>query len=397
MADISFIIGSGFSIPAGYPSTAELNRRLSKIDSTEIMIHSDCSAWFHPEDKPPNAKWMRKEERAFVQEFLQFYNSSILSPSQTFHYEEFYDFYKTLSRSDAYPREVQEFLDGFRKRMKVDTDNHNLIFQFNNTYNQLLAVQLQKDHELAHMGREYPHYCARFLDLVEELSKTYIIHFHSLNHDLYIEHLAHSDSIQGNLDDGFEEIGSPFFGKIWDKYEEYMVRMRRFTDRYSNKFNLYKLHGSIDHYWFHEKDDRQLIKMKRRVERNFIHKEISVGAKKQYTEAWINYYPDFLSGKTSKITGYEEERYYKRVFSHLKNNLQNSECVITIGYGFGDVKINDYLDSWYANDGERTLIIAGRSTPKSEFLKGRNFHFFNGGVEGMDVDSILEKIGLQIE
>ncbi len=46
MKTVSFLIGSGFSAPAGYPTASDLNEKLSKIDASEIAIHPDCNARF---------------------------------------------------------------------------------------------------------------------------------------------------------------------------------------------------------------------------------------------------------------------------------------------------------------------------------------------------------------
>ena len=47
-SNISLLIGSGFSIPEGLPGVKQLNERLSKIDESEILIHSwicNCAQW----------------------------------------------------------------------------------------------------------------------------------------------------------------------------------------------------------------------------------------------------------------------------------------------------------------------------------------------------------------
>lgn len=38
MKSFSFLLGSGFSIPDGYPSTSQLNEKLKKINADEIKI-----------------------------------------------------------------------------------------------------------------------------------------------------------------------------------------------------------------------------------------------------------------------------------------------------------------------------------------------------------------------
>ena len=73
MQHVSFLIGSGFSIPAGYPSTSEMNKRLCSVKAGDINIHTSMQAWFHGEDPDPN-DWMRKDEREFIEALLAYYN-----------------------------------------------------------------------------------------------------------------------------------------------------------------------------------------------------------------------------------------------------------------------------------------------------------------------------------
>src|SRR5687768_12615729 len=76
-ATVSFLLGSGFSIPEGLPSVSQLNNRLAKINESEILIHSDQRAIFLNGAEDPN-RWQRRDERLFLQEFLEFYNDVIL-------------------------------------------------------------------------------------------------------------------------------------------------------------------------------------------------------------------------------------------------------------------------------------------------------------------------------
>ena len=70
--NISFLLGSGFSIPDGVLGVREINQRLKKIDESEILIHSDMRAIFLNGQKDPN-RFMNWDERQFVQEFLNFH------------------------------------------------------------------------------------------------------------------------------------------------------------------------------------------------------------------------------------------------------------------------------------------------------------------------------------
>jgi hypothetical protein len=83
---VSILLGSGFSIPEELPGVRQLNQRLSKIDESEILIHSDQRAIFLNGQEDLN-RWSRWDERIFMQELLEFYNSEVLKDGETFNYE----------------------------------------------------------------------------------------------------------------------------------------------------------------------------------------------------------------------------------------------------------------------------------------------------------------------
>ena len=388
MSNVSFIIGSGFSVPAGYPTTSALNNRLHKINASEICIHTSGDAWFLMGQTDPNAHWMRVEQRKFVEDFLTFYNEVILEPGQSFHYETFYDYYRHFYDGQPYSDELNRFLTGFRKRHRARTDD--LLMNFNHTFNQLIVQLLTKKLERVHLAKPYhPNYDA-FLHLVEALAETHRVRLHTLNHDLYMEHLAYSDSIQAEMDDGFEELGSPFYGQMYAPYERYKVRLPYFTNRYERRFCLYKLHGSIDFYWFQDGDELYLLRNKRGVSHLDFCKETERDGKLQYIGKPTGYYPEFLSGTTFKIGRYEGGLYYPVIMEHFARNLRDSNTLIVIGYGFGDSRINEYIDNFFGAASKKMFIV-DINPPDTQYLQRDDVHYIGGGVSGMDIQAILSK------
>ncbi len=389
MKNVSLLLGSGFSEPAGYPTTTELNRRLGRIDASAISIHTSGNARFLDGEVDPNADWMRLEQRKFVQEFLEFYHDVELGSGQSFHYETFYDYYRYFLTNEGYPGKLSEFLEDFRRRYKVVTYDQHLLLDFHHTFNQLIVQLLDKNLGRVHLCKPYNPNCRAFLQLAEELAKTHRIHFHTLNHDLYMESLSYSDSIQAKMDDGFEELGSMFFGELDDRYEKYLVRLSYFINKFEQQFRLYKLHGGIDHYWFQDDDKLDLIKLKKGVSPMKIFKEVKKNNGLKYVNHPTDYYPDFLSGTTSKIERYGDGKYYPIILDHFKKNLQSSNTLITIGYGFGDSRINHFIESSFREDDSKTLFIVDIKPPSIGLLERSNTFFVNGGVAGMDTDFIL--------
>jgi len=396
LGDVSLLIGSGFSVPAGCPSTSQINQRLAKIDEAEICVHHSGDAGFLNGAKDPNAAWMRTEERHFVQEFLEFYRSTVLGGSQPFHYETFYDYYQQARAGNRYPDELVQFFRDFRTRHPTTIgDDDQLLRTFNQIFSQLIANLLQKKPERFHLAKDYDRKYGKFLLLAEGLARSNHVHFHSLNHDLWLERLAFSDSIQSKMDDGFEELGSPFYGELDDNGECYTVRLARFTNKFDAPFRLYKLHGSVDRYWFQADGVPDLVKLQWGISHIHVYKEVQVDGILQYVDDPFNFYPDFLAGTTHKIGRYGRGLYYPVILHHFETNLNHSKALIVIGYGFGDPRINDYIEQQFLSDPHKPVFVVGNERrPVWEHFGSEHVHFLSGGISAMDIEFILKNIPL---
>lgn len=402
--NISLLLGAGFSIPEGYPTTADINKRLKKISQDEIHIHSSGSAWFLNGKEDLNS-WSRKEEKFFVQKFLEFYNSEIIE-GKDFHYEDFFDYYSELSRPNGLDSKSQIFFEKFNKHAEHAFDHYNWLLNFNETFNQLLSsLLLLKWPESVHWTRPYRKNYAEYLELLEELGQNHNVHIHSLNHDLLMEKLFHTDTLAGNIDDGFEEEGSPFYSSYThlekmrgstdvEPVSTYRVRIRRFTNKFNKKFCFYKLHGSIDNYIFNlDNKEYTAIKSLRGLSYHEFVKEVRDGNDGySYAEGHTVPYPDFLSGTSNKILSYDRQFYYKPVFNHFIENLKKSKNLIVIGYGFGDSKINEYLIEHFLSDKTKTLIDIDVKRPYSDILDMANVKFIKKNISEISRQNILDII-----
>ena len=392
MEKISFLLGSGFSVPAGYPTASELNKRLRCINQSEICVHSGREAFFLNGQKDLNASIMGVEQRLFVQEFLEFYTSKILQSVEEFHYETFYDYYIAPYITNIYPAELSTFLENFRKKNKVMSDKHHLLMEFNDNFSQLLAQLLSKPLELVHQCSPYDPRYRNFLFLLEAVSKNHSVHIHTLNHDLYFESLSYTDCIQGKLADGFDYKGSNIYVLNREIYSKHMVRLRRFIDKYDEPFCLYKLHGSIDNYWVSFGKEIDLVKLYYGLSVHEFHKEILKDGNYQYVHAGADVVPDFLSGTTHKIDRYSNGNYYPQMLEHFRINLEKSNVLIVVGYGFRDKRINDYIEQYFLNDPKKVLIVVDVVQPASTIFTKPNVRYFGGGVSNMALDKIIAVI-----
>ncbi len=375
---ISMLLGSGFSIPVGLPSVKQLNKKLGKIDESEILIHTDQHAMFL-NGQPDNNRWSRRYERIFLQEFLEYYNSDILQQGEEFHYETFYDFYVGYLRKQENKEEIERFYKKFsNKHFKgkedYNKDCHNRISDFNRTYNQLIASQLHMpEYHKDISTSNYPPY-DDFLNFIIQMVNISDIKIHSLNHDLFFDWLGHHHiDLWRNFSDGFELAGSPFYGTVSCSLKnninkEYKVKLAQFVDKFDTPISLYKLHGGIFNTIVYT-PSQEVVRLKDNYAVSNFEMEIYDKEKQKYRFEYLidEVAPDFLSGTTAKIERYNKDSHYKKLFQHFKENLNKSDLLIVIGYGFQDSGINKYLENYFLKMGKKMIVIDPYK-PKTDLL-----------------------------
>lgn len=361
----SFLIGSGFSVPKGLPTVAKINTIFTSIKPNDIYYGPDMTAFFLIGQPDPNG-WMKQDEKNFFVGFIDDY-CQLIGGAAKFQYEEFYDYYFSCYRGEENKR-IKSFCDTFRtkygKQGKFNYDDKNLLREFNNIFTQLLSSQLQKQefYENGVHNLDYHPY-DEFRKYLNTISKDdQVVNIHTLNHDLLFEHFCGSTDLNSKFTDGFTEKGSPYYGELEVNNsikKVYKVRLRYFNNKFSNPIRLFKLHGSIDAYSFnlgHPNVDKTRIKSDYGI--SDFYKEITNPQTNEieYVYGYSGNYPDFLSGTTEKLRSYGNE-YYDIIFNHFRSNLEETDKLIIIGYGFWDSGINDILLEKYISKGKVPIVI----------------------------------------
>jgi len=404
MSTISFLFGSGFSIPEGLPGVKQLNERMGKIHESEILIHTDQHALFLNGQEDRN-RWSRRDERLFLQEFLEFYNENILSSLTDFHYETFYDFYSGYLRNGENKELIEKFYEEFNNRNFPDSENsrdcHNRVSDFNRSFNQLLASQLHSIKYFEDVSTSnYPPYDS-FIGLLRELTKKNHLKIHTLNHDLFFDWIGnhHSDLWQ-EYSDGFELAGSPFYGTVsYDfpngdqkVHKTYKVKLERYTAKYDTRLCLFKLHGSIFNTIIYGGNSER-IRIKSNYAVGQYHREVydKDSNEFRFEHLWDDVSPDFLSGTTEKTKRYVEDGHYISLFKHFETNLQNSELLLVVGYGFQDPGINEYLITNFLSKGKR-MIVVDPYKPQTDIIEKYDVEYIPSGVTDISYEEFLKII-----
>jgi hypothetical protein len=361
METVSFLIGSGFSKADGMPLASEINDSLINLTVDDIYIHSDMTLIRLKGEERPN-KMIPPRDEHIVIDFIRFYCEKILNDSTEFDYEKVFDFIEAYNRFNNHEDEIHEFCEEFRSKHNTSYDDSNLIYRFSLYFPKLISTYLQNPryYESISLGN-YPRYDA-FASYLNQLVNSGVkLNVHTLNHDLLFEHIASKHILLWqHFSDGFDELGSPYYGEVSTEdriRKTYKVRLRQFTDNFNKNLCIYKLHGSIDTYRA-DISSRDETRIKKDWGVGNIYKEVyNDNLKKfEYKLTLQQIYPDFLSGTTSKITQYDYP-FFKELIQHFEKNLEASNKLIVIGYGFKDEGINNILIRKYLSKGRPMTVI----------------------------------------
>ncbi len=374
MKSVSFLLGSGFSVPDGIKSVGDINEFIAKLNVNDFCIWSDMTFVLLQEDKR-GLKSYHLNDHIFFVEFIEWYIEKIDSD---FNYEKFYDFFTGFNRKDLNKTEINTFFEEFKCKVVEPLTSidrvYSFVSRFGDYFNQLISLLLDsiKYYEDTGLGNYANYTC--FLNYLEHvLNKDQIINIHTLNHDLLFEHLASKYyELSKFFTDGFSEFGSPYFGELKTNeviYKKYKVRLKQFENSFNNSLRLFKLHGSVDTFIAdisaHNYDPTRI---KRDWKIGEIVKE-QLDSKK-YSYLHQSSYPDILSGSLSKIDRYEEP-YYENLRGHFINNLEQSTLLIIIGYGFGDIEINRIIDD-HCSKFNIPVVVINPKTIQSSFVTKLN-------------------------
>lgn len=390
MKEISILLGSGFSAPDGIKTVGEINKYILSLKLEDIYIQPDMKLFVVDSFEKPVSTLHYGDELFFI-ELISFYNKTV----DSFNYEKFYDFVTSFNRFETYKDDLELFFAKFKKE-KLKSDNpldgiYSFMSRFVGYFNNLISILLNsakyyEDVTLINY-ENYERFAKKLKSLIEE---GYVIHIHSLNHDLLFEYLAskHVDLWQ-HFTDGYSEQGSEYYGRINLKQsisKTYRVRLKRFVNVYDNNLRIYKLHGSVDTFIANiYTPNLDLTRVKKDWGVGEIEKEVETkSGKLVYQSMYQKEYPEILSGASSKAFWYKQP-YYKELHEYFKNNLKNSVMLIVIGYGFGDDGINHEIENEFLIDGKKMTVI-DINKPNSRLFNYYKTQFINKSISLVSED-----------
>ena len=326
---ISFLLGAGFSKPAGFVTAADINLKLTQLNETNFSISTDNRAWWLNNDEiDPNASWSFKKERLFIRYIKDFY----VQICESFNYEEFVDFCYTFYENTSIFLEFNKYLNEKNFEIENDFKYDQLIHTLHNTIRYLVKSLIYLNEE-AYNLKNYENFFAVF----NNLSSLHPINIFTLNHDNLFEHFFNTNKLKGFLSDGFDLKNSRYYTPTTAGNK---TKLSYFSNSYESDIKLFKLHGSLNDFIFKNSNNEVVIV------KDSINSWLPVIYEGENSSDYPNprsMQPFFLMGSNYKIKHYTNPIYYNPLFERFREKLVESSYLIVIGYSFKDSKINDLI------------------------------------------------------
>jgi hypothetical protein len=333
-----FILGAGFSIPAGFPAASGLNERFfSNTEKKLLKFSAGEWAWDdHGETMAHNGRLNHEylQMSYLLSEMVEAFQEEKAMP---FDYEEFYDWihrdYNAASFTHYCDRANERLKkDGVHHSHLFDNPKHNEYRRLQDCFVYLIADILNRSYDLETSISKY----SGFIEKVKEGPADIT----TINHDRATEYILNRYEVA--FSDGFTTEGS----LIGNDQSE---RLPVFCNYYPEKVRLSKLHGSTDYhlfgelsqakngiyydtgnYWFFKTNKYWDIHTARKF--NPSTHEVEQAIRADIT-------PQFLTGK-SKMSVISEHLIYKQMYERLKSSIASTDRLIVIGYSYRDPHVN---------------------------------------------------------
>lgn len=389
---LSFLIGSGFSVPMGYPTGKDMNTLITNFDHQPVAFNSAGELTTTKDGSRPQM------DLNPYQICFKFCMIMIHEYARTcdFDYEQFLDF---LLSKEIYNSKYQLLC----KKYISDFNNYEiLVNNVSNIYIQMVDYLL-KDSTMQSWYDDLPNQIGEYGDLrsaynglikfLNSKMNNYKINVHTLNHDLLFESFNMSEFINGNISDGFDDYRSKYYGTIKYKGVKNLARLERYTGRYDQSpIRLYKLHGSINYAVYHRQSNNGVMIPAQEVKLHRYINPLTMVCEKSnhrgYDHDFLYYHADFLTGTTSKMREYNSRVFYKKMFNKFRNNLKNAQALIILGYGGKDEGINKYIYENFDYKNKPSFVVDKYLSSNKKLVAFANK--LNANKLEMDVDEITK-------
>ena len=327
---MSFLFGSGISLSANLPNVCTITNDL--LTNSEVFSNLNDPS---------------QEEIKYYKKFLKKLSNLCIALDLNNTYEDIYYLTKSIEDSLCLGKYGDFFVNFFLESIKYDlptlidektlkTHNTDLyfsleqfIFKLNWYIKNFVANKLQHANNLEHINR--------FINMLLKKEK-FNYDFFTLNHDILLETNFKKNKIEFNNGFGHDKKFS----------------IKNFANS-SCKFNIFKLHGSIN--WNRKRDENNVDCI--------FETDPSIPNNSQLDPS-----NTIVIGTFNKFKLYSYGIFYD-LFHEFKSRLSQMNLLFVCGYGFRDEGVNYTILEWLLKNDANKLII---------FHKDKNFLIGNANV-----------------
>ena len=327
--NIAFLFGAGVSLPSGLPKTDEL---------TDIVLKGEnivrISGKYFYSDNPEQFSYNYENEyvnriKKLFHVLQNYFGNHYSFMNRRMNYEDYFYMIDSMHSDENMEFEnplVEYFSDHL---FKVHSYLFEPLCDFYSSINLITLMSEAKNYirdiVAFYLGKIPDNLCQfNLLNEVNADSNYHKIFVSTLNHDLLIEEFFLKNCIK--FSEGFTDKNKET--KVWDN--------EAFTDR----FNLLKLHGSINWSRFDSNDPYE--------------KKVCIYKSTRRTSGEES--PVIIVGSFNKLKDYSHGAFFdlQCLFSEF---LSYSDRLIISGYGFGDQGINSRIINWLYGSRDRKIIV----------------------------------------
>jgi len=337
--NVCFLLGSGASIPAGYPSVTKITEEI--LSGKRLgEAHSPVSSGSSATDVVPFLRWLKTvADTRYAREI-----------GRTTNYEDIY-FLASQIRDDLLgdfdnpavkpliEKVIVEFLLGHVNRSpKLDNLLEKLATDATDSIRRHVASSLAiAPKQLNHLDF--------VAEAIRDVGEGKIV-LMTLNHDTLIESYLTAGNIR--FIDGFSNAANSVKVRVWQPSS--------FADA-DESVHLLKLHGGID--WYRFRPDGAEPWSEDYV--GIPTPEFSSGQKddQQRRHRELDQLPIFLIGTFNKLISYSDPVYLELYHQGFRT-LGQVDALVVIGCGFGDKGINKLVTEWIYRSPNRRLVVVDK-------------------------------------
>ena len=371
---IAFLLGAGFSVPAGLPTANTLNKLIISEIYNRIR------------------KSFKEGEEGILQSFILEKVLIDIDEYGDFNYELYYDLLEQEKEKNLDYDRLLSFIDrgmyGYLwKYSKLNDQNlYNNTKTIQETFEYIVVNCKNYSKEVEDVEALYQRFIADNLKdskikdfnsiyngfvsiLLYYVNQGYIIDIYTLNHDLFLESILSHTDLKDMVCNGF---GGHIKTIRKRKYKTFDLT------HFNNYIRIYKLHGSIDiHEYYNIDNPLQYIQ----IIEGYSFENAFLTDK----QGSASIYPLFITGKTSKEKQYSRKP-YSILLNEFEKNIGKAEKLIVIGYSGNDDGINNILKGFMHWDNS---YVVDPHANEHHFVKNHQATPLNKGIEFLKCCDIL--------